>query len=107
MYILEAQVNQMLPLIDNELERVDRNHAKLTQLSSNLVDAINMYHTLMRESDMQMNNYHLNQMYRQPGPPIPNGMYNPNMYAVPSNYGMPSQQMRKYIILNLFQDFVL
>lgn len=25
MFILEAQVNQMLPLIDAELERVDRN----------------------------------------------------------------------------------
>lgn len=43
MLILESQVNQMLPLIDNELERIDRHHAKLTQLSSNLVDAINMY----------------------------------------------------------------
>lgn len=43
MFVLEAQVNQMLPLIDNELERIDRHHAKLTQLSSNLVDAINMY----------------------------------------------------------------
>jgi signal transducing adaptor molecule len=48
---LEAQVNQMGPLIDSELERVDRKHAQLTQLSSDLVDSINLYHTLMRESD--------------------------------------------------------
>lgn len=101
MYILEAQVNQMLPLIDCELERVDRHHAKLTQLSSNLVDAINMYHTLMRESDLQMTGYQMNQMpphmYRQPGQPMPNGMYsNPNMYAVPTSYGM---QMRKLIVI--------
>jgi signal transducing adaptor molecule len=48
---LEAQVNLMGPLIDSELERVDRKHAQLTQLSSDLVDSINLYHTLMRESD--------------------------------------------------------
>lgn len=96
MFILEAQVNQMQPLIDSELERVDRHHAKLTQLSSNLVDAINMYHMLMRESDMQLTGYSMSQMpsqmYRQPGPSMSNGMYHPNMYAaVPSNYAMPTQ----------------
>uniref|UniRef100_U5EWZ4 Putative signal transducing adaptor protein stam/stam2 n=1 Tax=Corethrella appendiculata TaxID=1370023 RepID=U5EWZ4_9DIPT len=46
---LESVVNQMGPLIDAELERVDRKHAQLTQLSSDLVEAINLYHTLMRE----------------------------------------------------------
>lgn len=39
----------MGPLIDMELERVDRKHARLTQLSADLVDALNLYHTLMRE----------------------------------------------------------
>lgn len=48
---LEANVNQMLPLIDTELERVDRKHAQLTLLGSDLVEAINLYHTLMREPD--------------------------------------------------------
>lgn len=56
MFVLEAQVNQMLPLIDNELERVDRHHAKLTQLSTSLVEAINMYHLLMREADLKLGN---------------------------------------------------
>ncbi len=42
----------MGPLIDAELEKVDRKHAQLTQLSSNLVDALNLYHTLMREPFM-------------------------------------------------------
>ncbi|GLV38628.1 Signal transducing adaptor molecule [Carabus blaptoides fortunei] len=46
---LEEQVNNMGPLIDAELERVDRKHAQLTQLSSDLVEALNLYHTLMRE----------------------------------------------------------
>lgn len=51
MFVLEAQVNRMLPLIDSELESVDRNHAKLTQLSTSLVESINMYHMLMREAE--------------------------------------------------------
>lgn len=46
---LEEQVNAMGPLIDQELEKVDRKHAQLTQLSSDLVEALNLYHTLMRE----------------------------------------------------------
>lgn len=79
MFILEAQVNQMLPLIDSELERVDRHHAKLTQLSTSLVEAINMYHMLMRESDIQ--SQFPPHMLRHPGPILPNGMYNPQFYA--------------------------
>jgi hypothetical protein len=46
---VSEQVNAMGPLIDQELEKVDRKHAQLTQLSSNLVEALNLYHTLMRE----------------------------------------------------------
>ncbi|XP_063234981.1 signal transducing adapter molecule 1 isoform X3 [Bacillus rossius redtenbacheri] len=49
MLSLEEQVNGMGPLIDQELERVDRKHAQLTQLSADLVEAVNLYHTLMRE----------------------------------------------------------
>ena len=46
---LAEEVNAMGPLIDAELERVDRKHAQLTQLSSDLVEALNLYHSLMRE----------------------------------------------------------
>ncbi|KAK0166306.1 hypothetical protein PV328_004739 [Microctonus aethiopoides] len=46
---LEEQVTAMGPLIDAALEKVDRRHAQLTQLSSDLVDALNLYHQLMRE----------------------------------------------------------
>ncbi|KRT85338.1 SH3 domain-containing protein [Oryctes borbonicus] len=46
---LEREVNIMGPLIDTELERIDRKHAQLTQLSSDLVEALNLYHTLMPE----------------------------------------------------------
>lgn len=74
MFILEAQVNQMLPLIDSELECVDRNHAKLTAVSTNLVEAINLYHMLMRESE----GFGQSHIYRQPF------------------YGIPQQNVGKY-----------
>lgn len=90
----------MLPLIDSELERIDRNHAKLTQLSGNLVDAINMYHTLMRDAETvghygMMPSQQPHQMYRPPNHMPTNGMYNPqaNLYSPTSNYGtLPHQQ---------------
>ncbi|XP_041972950.1 signal transducing adapter molecule 1 isoform X2 [Aricia agestis] len=46
---LEARVHAMGPLVDAALERADRRHARLTQLSSDLVDALNLYHELMRD----------------------------------------------------------
>lgn len=51
---LEQEVHQMGPLIDAELERVDRKHAQLSQLSSDLVDAINLYHSLMKNDHAAM-----------------------------------------------------
>lgn len=72
---LENVVNQMGPLIDSELERVDRKHAQLTQLSSDLIDTINLYHSLMRETE------------RVPAM----GMYNSSYPQAPSQqmYGFP------------------
>jgi len=65
----------MGPLIDAALEKVDRRHAQLTQLSSDLVDALNLYHTLMREPPTS--GYTLPKMqphispypFHNPGPP--------------------------------------
>ena len=39
----------MTPLIDAELEKLDRRHAQLTKLSNQLVSALDMYHALMRD----------------------------------------------------------
>lgn len=72
---LEEQANQMGPMIDAELEVVDRRLAQLTRLSTELVDALNLYHQLMRElpgappatSGMGMGMYHMS-----PGHPMPN-----------------------------------
>lgn len=43
----------MGPLIDSELERVDRKHAQLSKLSGDLVEALSLYHMLMREPQYQ------------------------------------------------------
>nr|XP_034823960.1 signal transducing adapter molecule 1 [Maniola hyperantus] len=46
---LEARAAAVGPPVDAALERADRRHARLTQLSADLVDALNLYHDLMRE----------------------------------------------------------
>ncbi|XP_049277945.1 signal transducing adapter molecule 2 [Anopheles funestus] len=83
---LEQLVNQMGPMIDAELERVDRKHAQLTQLSSDLVDAINLYHNLMREPDRSamMSMGGPAGGYGTPGG-YPGGPVNP-MYGMPAMY---------------------
>jgi len=43
------QCGAMGPLIDAELEKLDRRHAHLTKLSGHLVEALDMYRSLMRE----------------------------------------------------------
>lgn len=87
---LEAQVNLMLPLIDTELERVDRKHAQLTQLSKDLVDANNLYHSLMREPERPISGGYLPftnspSIYNHSGMPA-NGMFPmPNMFNMSQN----------------------
>ena len=77
----------MGPLIDQELERTDRRHAQLTKISSDLVDALNLYHQLMRDTPAVSSYYappppppaHVLKQYGQPGamagPPAPGGYY--------------------------------
>ena len=63
----------MGPLIDTELERVDRKHAQLTQLSTDLVEAFSLYHTLMREPQFPTLNKSSYMSY-QPGMQAPTSM---------------------------------
>ena len=64
---LEDQVNQMGPMIDAELEAVDRRHAQLTRLSTELVDALNLYHQLMHENTMSAAAYGMAQQPQSMG----------------------------------------
>lgn len=94
MLSLEREVNSMGTLIDKELENVDRKHAQLTQLSSDLVEALSLYHSLMREppisalGGIKQPGYHNftggpppNHMPPPPNhmPPPPHMMFNGNM----------------------------
>lgn len=40
------QVNAMAPTIDAELEQIDRKHAQLARISTDLVDALSLYHSV-------------------------------------------------------------
>lgn len=87
---LEREVNGMGPLIDSELETVDRKHARLTKLSSDLVEALTLYHMLMREPQMPPVNK-MQYDYQPPGT-HPSVIYNG---AMPMNRG-PPQYMPPY-----------
>jgi len=77
---LEQQVNGMGPLIDAELELVDRRHAQLTRISTELVDALNLYHQLMHEGTMQHTGYGMGMPSQYPSSQVnPTAMYMPGI----------------------------
>ena len=84
---LEEQVGSMGPLIDMELETVDRRHAQLTRLSHQLVDALTLYHTLMRDTPPTPAAYG---MYgAAPGAPVQHpGMFMPGQAPAMGHPGM-------------------
>lgn len=47
---LEEQCMQMNMLIDQELEKIDRKNAALTSANKQLTDALNLYHSLMKDN---------------------------------------------------------
>ncbi|XP_022657664.1 signal transducing adapter molecule 2-like isoform X1 [Varroa destructor] len=49
---LQAECALMTPLIDAELEKIDRKHQSLTTLSQRLTDALATYHQLLRQPQM-------------------------------------------------------
>ena len=70
----------MAPLIDQELEGIDREHADLTALNQRLLDSFQMYHALMKEAPVY--GYTLKGVVPFPGAgPLP----------VPGGYAPPQQ----------------
>eukprot|EP00095_Tigriopus_kingsejongensis_P002244 maker-scaffold133_size323035-snap-gene-2.24 protein:Tk02244 transcript:maker-scaffold133_size323035-snap-gene-2.24-mRNA-1 annotation:"signal transducing adapter molecule 1-like" len=90
--IQEEQANLMGPLVDNELEVVDRRYAQLSQLSTQLVDSLNFYHQLMRDIPASQPPQSMPSMHNggYPGVPYP-GSYTGAPPPPPSMYNMPPQ----------------
>lgn len=65
----------MGPLIDAELEKLDKKSAELTIVGSSLVDAMNMYHSLMHEPAHHQHHMGPSGVYKMPPPP--QAMFNP------------------------------
>merc|ERR1719215_2368003 len=88
----EDQVYRMGPMIDTELEAVDRRHAQLTRLSTELVDALNLYHQLMHEN---IPPYGLPGGH-QPQSHIPASTAGYNPYVGPNSLPPQNQQFNGY-----------
>ncbi|CAF2114919.1 unnamed protein product [Rotaria magnacalcarata] len=98
MLMLEDTCYAMGPLIDHELEKVDRKHVQLEELNKNLREAMELYHRLMEEgriraAQVKTNAAQLaNQMYQQQQsqiPPQPYYQIHPSLQTQPAN---PQQQ---------------
>jgi len=49
MSILEAQVNAMAPMIEAQLEQLDKKHSQLTQLCTELLEGVKLYNIYMKD----------------------------------------------------------
>ncbi|CAG5128190.1 unnamed protein product [Candidula unifasciata] len=76
MLMLEEQCKAMGPLIDAELEKIDRKHATLVELNKKVMDALQMYHNLMKETPA----YGYASLKTAQGAPA--GMYSPRPQSV-------------------------
>ena len=101
------QCGAMGPLIDSELEKLDRRHNHLTKLGSHLVEALDMYRSLMREitphgpqhphsqmpnMSMSMPGYPYNASLPPVGPPVSPMKYPFPQPQAPPQSPVPSQQ---------------
>lgn len=66
---LEEQCLKMGPLIDQELEVVDKTHASLSSVNSQMVEALNLYCALMKENAAYTPNAMPQSPYMQQPPP--------------------------------------
>jgi len=84
--IFEDQCHKMGPLIDTELEKIDRKHMTIMELNQKLVDALQMYHSLMKIPPMAGGApYMAPPPYQMPPPGTMGGGYAPPM--APPNAG--------------------
>ncbi|KAL4217686.1 Signal transducing adapter molecule 2 [Mactra antiquata] len=93
---LEEQCKAMGPLIDAELEKIDKKHADLCGINAKVLEALQMYHNLMKETPMPfayktMSGYNPAAMGMPPGS-MPQQQFNGTQY-MPQGPGGPLPQM--------------
>ena len=98
MLMLEDTCYAMGPLIDHELEKVDRKHVQLEELNKNLREAMDLYHRLMEEGRVRAAQTKTtaaqlagNPMYQTPMGAQPG--YYPVHPGLPNQSGMPPSQV--------------
>ncbi|KAL3889024.1 hypothetical protein ACJMK2_001382 [Sinanodonta woodiana] len=106
---LEEQCKAMGPLIDAELEKIDRKHASLCELNQKVMDALQMYHNLMKETPLPYG--YKNQMTFNPqmgmGIPQQSMMNQQPMYNGQQQYMMPAQGQGQMPSLNQGQGAMM
>jgi len=90
MFVLEAQVNAMGPMIEAQLEQLDKKHSQLTQLCTELLEAVKLYNIFMKDPAVSA--------YATPPPP-PNPQTEPPTMS-PQHHNMmqptPQSHMQMY-----------
>lgn len=108
MSVLEAQVNAMGPMIEAQLEQLDKKHSQLTQLCTELLEAVKLYNIFMKDPSVAVyaasNNpqtepqtlspqHHHNMMHPQSHMQMySNGIMAANYAPLPVEHYMPGSQ---------------
>jgi len=105
---LEEQCHAMAPLLDQELEKIDKKHAALTRLSHELMDSLNMYHALMRDYVPPSYMYGPNKLPPSTGSYIPQAVVAPHaqpesMLQFPQGFTPHGPQPVSYPIMGPMQ----
>lgn len=102
MAILEAQVNAMAPMIEAQLEQLDKKHSQLSQLCTELLEGVKLYNIYMKDpvssyapkpqtESVQPNTMSPQHMIHPPHMQMYNGMM-ANYGPVPVEHYLPSSQ---------------